>query len=114
VYFINFFKIRKTEYEIFSYLHRQYFLNICQFVYAIKKIALNEKEIQSVSQELDMISKLKSEFVVDYVYSWVEKNYITNYKDYNSSGQSISYGHPVLDPLIIYYYTFKRSIASKH
>jgi serine/threonine protein kinase len=65
-------------------------------VYAIKKIALNEKEIQLVSKELDMISKLKSEFVVDYVYSWVEKN--IKFKRCNSSDESISYSHPVLDP----------------
>jgi serine/threonine protein kinase len=65
-------------------------------VYAIKKIAPNEKEIQLVSKELNFISKLKSEFAVNYVCSWVEPKYML--ERCNSSDQSISYGHPVMDP----------------
>ncbi len=45
-------------------------------VFAIKKVALNENEINSVTKELNIISQLKSNFVVEFINCWVEKNYI--------------------------------------
>ncbi len=71
-------------------------------VYAIKKIALNDQEIESVSKELKIISELKSDFVVEFINAWVEKNYIKPVKKgflnkSNFSVEDISYSHRVFD-----------------
>jgi serine/threonine protein kinase len=44
-------------------------------VCAIKYIALNENEINSVNKELGIISQLKSNFVVEFINFWVQTSY---------------------------------------
>ncbi len=45
-------------------------------VYAIKKIALNDEDIEKVSKELKIITKLKCDYVAEFITFWVEDNYI--------------------------------------
>jgi hypothetical protein len=45
-------------------------------VYAIKKIAFNDKDIERVSKELNVITELKCDFVAEFITFWVENNYI--------------------------------------
>jgi alpha-tubulin suppressor-like RCC1 family protein/serine/threonine protein kinase len=68
--------------------------------YAIKKVALNEEELKTVFKELELLSKCESDFVVKYITSWVENNYILSdsANDRNSSNKTISWSHRILDP----------------
>jgi serine/threonine protein kinase len=68
--------------------------------YAIKKIASNEEELKTVFKELELLSKCESDFVVKYITSWVQNNYMLSDFDNhrNSSNQTISWGHRILDP----------------
>ncbi len=68
--------------------------------YAIKKIASNEEELKTVFKELELLSKCESDFVVKYITSWVQNNYMLSDFDNhrNSSNETISWGHRVLDP----------------
>ncbi|CAK9251864.1 unnamed protein product, partial [Sphagnum jensenii] len=68
-------------------------------IYAIKKIALNEKESEKTFKELNLMNKLKSRYVVKHIDSWIEENHmkIEDFtKTHSSSG--ISYSHPIFDP----------------
>jgi hypothetical protein len=68
-------------------------------VYAIKKIAFNDKDIEKVSKELNFITELKCNFVVEFINSWVEDNCIkTGDCIRDNKYKSISYGHPVYNP----------------
>jgi alpha-tubulin suppressor-like RCC1 family protein len=74
-------------------------------VYAIKKIAFNDKDIEKVSKELNLITELKCNFVVGFINYWVEDNCIKagdcirdNKDNTLYSNESISYGHPVYNP----------------
>jgi alpha-tubulin suppressor-like RCC1 family protein len=70
-------------------------------IYAIKKIALNENEINFATKELNIISQLKSNFVVEFINCWVENNnYIKagNMNKNNITVEEISYSHSVFDP----------------
>ncbi len=65
----------------------------------IKKIALNYRKIGSVSEELKINSRLKSDFVVKFLSSWIENNNYNKNKDCINSGskENTSYSHSVLD-----------------
>jgi hypothetical protein len=65
--------------------------------YAIKKIALNVSEIESVSRELQIMRRLQSRYVVEYTTSWIEDNYYVKEDFRNKSSQIIHYGHRVFD-----------------
>jgi len=69
-------------------------------IYAIKKIPLNMSSSIAVSRELSLICRLKSVYVVEYLDSWFEKNYIklADYKKSEDSEAQLSHGHPVLNP----------------
>ncbi len=68
-------------------------------IYAIKRIALNEKESEKAFKELNLIKKMKSRFVAEYIDSWIEENAI-KFEDFkathSASGKSSS--HTILDP----------------
>jgi alpha-tubulin suppressor-like RCC1 family protein len=66
--------------------------------YAIKKIALNEKELEKAFKELNLMNKLKSRYVVECIDFWIEENTSSEVlmKTYSSSG--ISSSHRILDP----------------
>jgi serine/threonine protein kinase len=42
--------------------------------YAIKRIPLNEEDSEKAFKELNLMKKLKSRYVVQYIDSWIEKN----------------------------------------
>jgi tRNA A-37 threonylcarbamoyl transferase component Bud32 len=67
-------------------------------IYAIKRIALNEKESEKAFKELNLMNKLKSRYVVEHIDSWIENSMkIEDYvKIHSSSG--ISYSHPIFYP----------------
>ncbi len=65
--------------------------------YAIKKIALNLSEIESVSRELQIMRRLQSRYVVEYTTSWIQDNYYVKEDFRNKSSQIIHYGHRVFD-----------------
>jgi serine/threonine protein kinase len=64
-------------------------------IYAIKRIALNEKELETAFKELNLMKKLKSAFVVEYIDSWIEENSIEFKAQFSSD---ISSSHRILDP----------------
>jgi alpha-tubulin suppressor-like RCC1 family protein len=67
--------------------------------YAIKKIALNDKQIKSITKELFIFSRLKSSFTVKCFSYWVENNYIKSGDYQNSNNElSVSYDHSVRNP----------------
>jgi serine/threonine protein kinase len=63
-------------------------------IYAIKKIALNEEELEKAFKELNLMKKLKSRFVVEYIDSWTEENSIEFKAQLPSD---ISSSHPIFD-----------------
>jgi hypothetical protein len=67
--------------------------------YAIKRIALNEKESEKVFKELNLLKKLKSRFVVEYIDLWIEENYL-KIEDFmeSHSASCINSSHPMFDP----------------
>jgi alpha-tubulin suppressor-like RCC1 family protein len=80
-------------------------------VYAIKKIPLSDSEIETVSKELNISSKMKEDFVVKIISCWVENNYFRtenkgffknilniNNRSKGSMNEGISYSHNVFDP----------------
>jgi hypothetical protein len=68
-------------------------------IYAIKRIALNEKESEKVFKELNLLKKLKSRFVVEYIDLWIEENYL-KIEDFmeSHSASCINSSHPMFDP----------------
>jgi hypothetical protein len=68
-------------------------------IFAIKKIALTENEINSdlISKELNLMMKSNSVFVVLYFKAWVEENYYAEngFENYKNSGIDLS--HVVFD-----------------
>ncbi len=67
-------------------------------IYAIKRIALNE-ESEKAFKELNLMKKLKSRYVVEYIDSWIEENAM-KYEDFKAthSAFDISSSHPIFDP----------------
>jgi hypothetical protein len=67
--------------------------------YAIKKIALNEKELEKAFKELNLMNKLKSCYVVECIDFWIEKNTL-KIEDFmeSHSNSGISSSHRILDP----------------
>jgi alpha-tubulin suppressor-like RCC1 family protein len=68
-------------------------------IYAIKRIALNNEELEKAFKELKLMKKLKSSFVVEYIDSWIEENSL-KIEDFMESNLSsgISSSHRILDP----------------
>jgi hypothetical protein len=68
-------------------------------IYAIKRIASNEKESEKAFKELNLMKGLKSRFVVEYIFSWIEKN-VMKFEDFKGthSTSDISSLHPIFDP----------------
>jgi serine/threonine protein kinase len=69
-------------------------------IYAIKRIALNEKESERVFKELNLLKKLKSRFVIEHIDSWIEKTTL-KFEEYSETDSSSSLSlelHPVFDP----------------
>jgi len=64
-------------------------------IYAIKRIALNKEESEKAFKELNLMKKLKSLFVVEYIDSWIEENSIEFSAQFSSD---ISCSHRILDP----------------
>jgi hypothetical protein len=70
--------------------------------YAIKRIALNEKESEKVFKELNLMKKLKSRFVIEHIDSWIEKVTL-KFEEYSKTNSETSSDislelHPVFDP----------------
>jgi translation initiation factor 2-alpha kinase 4 len=64
-------------------------------VYAIKKIALKDEELEKAFREFKLMKKLKSRFVVEHIDSWIEE------KSTQFTGQlpsNISFSHQIRDP----------------
>jgi alpha-tubulin suppressor-like RCC1 family protein/tRNA A-37 threonylcarbamoyl transferase component Bud32 len=68
-------------------------------IYAIKRIALNKDELETVFKELNLMKKLKSRFVIEHIDSWIEKNTL-KFEEYSETNSlsNISLLHPVFDP----------------
>jgi alpha-tubulin suppressor-like RCC1 family protein len=66
--------------------------------YAIKKIALNEKELEKAFKELNIMNKLKSRYVVECIDFWIEENTSSEVLMKNHSTSGISSSHRILDP----------------
>jgi alpha-tubulin suppressor-like RCC1 family protein/tRNA A-37 threonylcarbamoyl transferase component Bud32 len=68
-------------------------------IYAIKRIALNEEELEKAFKELNLLKGLKSRYVVECIDSWIEENAI-KFEDFKAthSASDISSSHPILDP----------------
>jgi hypothetical protein len=64
-------------------------------IYAIKRIALNEKELEKAFKELNLMKGLKSPYVVKHIDSWIEENSV-QFKAQLSS--NISFSHRICDP----------------
>jgi serine/threonine protein kinase len=69
-------------------------------IYAIKKIALSDEELEKVFRELIMMKKLKSYYVVRYINSWIENNYYLKREFENEIIKIIGNGKPILKRLI--------------
>jgi serine/threonine protein kinase len=67
-------------------------------IYAIKRIALNEEESEKAFKELNLMTKLKSRYVVEHVDSWIEKNTL-KFEEFKAthSASDISLSHRVFD-----------------
>jgi hypothetical protein len=65
-------------------------------VYAIKKIPLND--LKYISRELDIIFKLKGDFVVKFINCWAENNYFKNNIESHLYEDEDDEDHPVFDP----------------
>jgi serine/threonine protein kinase len=64
-------------------------------IYAIKKIALNKEELEKAFKELNLMKRMKSRFVVEYIDSWIEEK-STEFITQLSS--DISFSHRIRDP----------------
>jgi alpha-tubulin suppressor-like RCC1 family protein/tRNA A-37 threonylcarbamoyl transferase component Bud32 len=69
-------------------------------IYAIKKIPLNETLTEKVFKELDLMSKLRSDYVVEYRTAWIENkfNRFSDYENISKKNQSFSSSHSFFDP----------------
>jgi serine/threonine protein kinase len=68
-------------------------------IYAIKRIALTKEELEKAFIELNLMKKLKSRFVVEYIDSWIGKNTL-KFEEYSGTDSSSSKSlelHPVFD-----------------
>jgi alpha-tubulin suppressor-like RCC1 family protein len=68
-------------------------------IYAIKRIALTKEELEKAFIELNLMKKLKSRFVVEYIDSWIETNTL-KFEEYSGTDSSSSKSlelHPVFD-----------------
>jgi hypothetical protein len=67
-------------------------------IYAIKKIALKDKELEKTLRELKLMKKLKSRFVVECIDSWIEKNSM-KFEDFNTThlASDISSSHLIFN-----------------
>jgi hypothetical protein len=81
-------------------------------IFAIKKIAINNKFNDNILRELKILSKLKSEYIVELKTAWIEENYLLKegYEKYEQYG--IESDHRCFE--IIYYFTFKWNYVLKH
>jgi hypothetical protein len=68
--------------------------------YAIKKIALNEKELEKAFKELNLMNKLKSRYIVECIDFWIEENTSSEVlmKTSGIMSSGISSSHRILDP----------------
>jgi alpha-tubulin suppressor-like RCC1 family protein/tRNA A-37 threonylcarbamoyl transferase component Bud32 len=69
-------------------------------IYAIKKIPLNETLFEKVFKELDLMLKLRSDYVVEYRTAWIENKSIrfSDYENISKNNQSLSSSHSFFDP----------------
>jgi hypothetical protein len=67
-------------------------------IYAIKKIALTNCELEKKNREINIMKKLNSHYVVEYKSSWIENNYYLDQEFKNEAKDSIKYGNRLLDP----------------
>jgi serine/threonine protein kinase len=66
-------------------------------MFALKQIPIKIEDIEKVSNELKIMDKLKSEFVVKYVHSWHENNYHLSQDNRDvTDGSSLSSGNSLL------------------
>jgi serine/threonine protein kinase len=69
--------------------------------YAIKKIPFNEEMRDKTLKEIQFLSKLNSDYVVQYIHSWIEENYYIPYKqEYNLDPMSLLVKPP--KPLLLH------------
>ncbi len=67
-------------------------------IYAIKKIPLNKTEYDRFYKELNLMTRLKSCYVVEHIDSWIEENSMKVEDSKKSFSSGISYSHPIFDP----------------
>jgi alpha-tubulin suppressor-like RCC1 family protein len=68
---------------------------ISKKIYAIKRIALNKEELEKAFKELNLMKRLKSNYVVEYFDSWIEENTFEFQTRFSSKTSS---SHLILDP----------------
>ncbi len=68
--------------------------------YAIKKIPIKKNEIKLIRRELQIMTKLKSNFIVEYKSTWIEKNYIDfkNFENNCNTNKNITSDHQIFHP----------------
>jgi tRNA A-37 threonylcarbamoyl transferase component Bud32 len=68
-------------------------------IFAIKRIALSEKESEKTFKELNLMKGIKSRFVIEHIDSWIEENSL-KIEDFmeSHSASGISSSHPIFDP----------------
>jgi serine/threonine protein kinase len=67
-------------------------------IYAIKTIALNNKELEKAFKELKLIKELKSRYVVDHIDSWIEEKLkFEEIINENESFSNISSNHTIFN-----------------
>jgi serine/threonine protein kinase len=68
--------------------------------YAIKKIPIERNEINVIRRELEIMIKLKSHYIVEYKFSWIEKNYFDfkNFENNCNTNGDITSCHQIFHP----------------
>jgi serine/threonine protein kinase len=83
-------------------------------LFAIKKIPIEKRFEEKALKEIEILPKLKSEFIVRLESAWIEDNYI-NVVDFKSSeNSSLNPNLKCLKPRKHFYYTFKWNCVQKH